>query len=252
MKIIISPAKKMNIENDTMLPVSEPELFKYTMQLYNALKKMEASDLRKLWGCNEKIALQNYDRLKCLSPENAISPALLSYEGIQYQYMAPHVFTEKQWAYVNEHLCILSGLYGILRPLDKVIPYRLEMQAKLAVDGKKNLYEFWGDQICRKILQKNTVILNLASKEYSKVIEKYIPPEVSYITCVFGERSEGKVKVKGTLAKMARGEMVRWLSENDITDPKEMAAFTGLGFYYCEAESKPDTFVFLKEEENQR
>lgn len=252
MKIIISPAKKMNIENDTMLPVSEPELFEHTKKLYSILKEMSAEELRKLWGCNEKIAVLNYDRLQSLVPECAVSPALLSYEGIQYQYMAPHVFTEEQWEYVNEHLRILSGLYGILRPLDKVIPYRLEMQAKLEAEGKKNLYEFWGDQICQKLIQNETVILNLASKEYSKVIEKYIPDGIACITCIFGERVNGKIKVKGTLAKMARGEMVRWLSENNITDPEEIHGFTGLGFRYCEEESNPDTYVFLKEEEKQR
>ncbi len=249
MKIIISPAKKMNIENDTMLPVSEPELFEYTTKLYRTLREMEAPELRKLWGCNEKIAALNYDRLQGLSPDGAASPALLSYEGIQYQYMAPHVFTEKQWEYVNSHLRILSGLYGILRPLDKVIPYRLEMQAKLMTDGKKNLYEFWEDHIYQILVKDENVILNLASKEYSKAIEKYLDPGIRYITCVFGEYQDGKVKVKGTQAKMARGEMVRWLAETGITKPEEIMGFTGLGYRYSEAESTADTMVFLKEKE---
>lgn len=246
MKIIISPAKKMNINSDLVLSVSEPILFEHTKRLYSALKEMEADALQKLWCCNEKIAAQNYERLHSLEPDNAITPALLSYEGIQYQYMAPNVFTDRQWNYANEKLRILSGLYGILRPLDRVIPYRLEMQAKLSTDNYKNLYEFWQDRICQKLFEEDTVILNLASKEYSRVIEKYLTPEISYITCVFGEYQDGKIKVKGTQAKMARGEMVRWLSENEVTDPKQIMTFTGLGYRYCEAESKPDTIVFLK------
>lgn len=245
-KIIISPAKKMNIENDSVLPVSEPELIEYTKKLYTALKGMSAQKLQKLWGCSGKIAKLNYERLQAMELRDAMSCALLSYEGIQYQYMAPNVFTEKQWNYVNERLRILSGLYGILRPLDKVIPYRLEMQARLLADGKRNLYEFWGNQIYQKLLEEETVILNLASKEYSKVIEKYLNPEITYVTCVFGEYQDGKVKMKGTQAKMARGEMVRWLSENEIEDIREIRKFAGLGYRFCEAESKEDALVFLK------
>lgn len=246
MKIIISPAKKMNIENDTLFPLSEPELFEHTKKLYKTLKEMKKEELQKLWSCNEKIAGLNYERLHTLELNHAVSPALLSYEGIQYQHMSPNVFTENQWDYVNKNLRILSGLYGILRPLDKVIPYRLEMQAKLFADGKKNLYEFWDNQISQKLLKDETVILNLASKEYSKVIEKYIHSGISYITCVFGDYQDGKVRVKGTKAKMARGEMVRWLSEHEVTEMEEIKEFRGLGYRYCEAESKEDRFVFLK------
>lgn len=248
MKIIISPAKKMKIENDSMLPVTAPDLLEDTEKLYGILKKMKREELQKLWTCNEKIASLNYERLHFYTPKQAVSPALLSYEGIQYQYMAPQVFTEDQWEYVNDHLRILSGLYGVLRPLDRVVPYRLEMQAKLAAEKAKDLYGFWGDKIYQTLLGEDQVILNLASKEYSRVIEKYLTPGAAYYTCIFGEYQDGKVKVKGTQAKMARGEMVRFLSQNRITDPEEIKEFTGLGYRYSKKESTLHTLVFLKGE----
>ena len=123
--------------------------------------------------------------------------------------MMPVVFTSSAMDYVREHLRILSGFYGVLSPFDGVTPYRLEMQAALSVGGSGNLYEFWGDRLYRAVLDEDRTILNLASKEYSKAVEKYLQPEDRLITIVFGELADGRVKQKGTLAKMARGEMVR-------------------------------------------
>ncbi|MFR3765256.1 MAG: YaaA family protein, partial [[Clostridium] symbiosum] len=172
--------------------------------------------------------------------DRALTPALLSYVGIQYQYMAPHLFSHGQWEYVKNHLRILSGFYGILRPDDRVTPYRLEMQARLAVDGKKDLYDFWGSSLFEKLTGKteeetepgsggkaeNTpVILNLASREYSKAIEPFLTPDIRFVTCVFGVLKDGKVKIKATEAKMARGEMVRFLAENNVTDVEAVRVF---------------------------
>lgn len=175
-----------------------------------------------------------------------LTPALLAYEGIQYQYMAPQVFSERQWAYVKEHLRILSGLYGVLKPMDGVIPYRLEMQAKLRTGDAKDLYAFWSDRIYRELSKGEDFILNLASKEYSRAAEKYAGRETRFVTCIFGELLDGKVKVKGTMAKMARGEMVRWLSEKNITEPEKIKAFTGLSYGYDEGRSTEKELVFLK------
>ncbi len=174
------------------------------------------------------------------------TPALLAYEGIQYQYMAPQVFVERQWDYAEKHLRILSGFYGILRPLDGVLPYRLEMQARLSVDGKKDLYAYWGDRICQALIREASVVVNLASKEYSRVIEKYLPEQVQYVTCIFGELIQGKVKVKGTQAKMARGEMVRWMAEHQVEEPEKLREFDGLGYRYEPELSDGDNLVFLK------
>ena len=119
------------------------------------------------------------------------------------------------------------------------------MQAALSVNGCKDLYEFWADRLCKSLLAEDRTIVNLASEEYSRCIEKYITPDVQFITVKFGELTDGKVKQKGTLAKMARGEMVRFLAENHICDPEEMKAFHELGFSYMEELSSADQYVFV-------
>lgn len=246
MKIIISPAKKMNIDTDEPFETTLPVFIKEAGILRERLKKMEYGELKSLWQCNDKIAEENVLRLKELDLHRNVTPAVLSYEGIQYQYMAPQVFSKEQWAYVREHLRILSGLYGVLKPTDGVIPYRLEMQAKLGVDETKDLYAFWGDRIYRELAEGEDMILNLASKEYSRTAERYAGKDMRYVTCVFGELTEGKVKVKGTMAKMARGEMVRWLSEKNFTEPEEIKAFSGLAYGFDASRSTEKELVFLK------
>ncbi len=190
----------------------------------------------------------NYRRLQEMNLNRRLTPALLSYEGIQYQYMAPKVFTKKEWDYVQEHLRILSGFYGVLKPLDGVIAYRLEMQAKAHVNGFKNLYEFWGHRLYQEVSEGDRIILNLASKEYSRCIEKYLKPEDIYITCIFGEWKKGKVIQKGTQAKMARGEMVRFMAEEGIVDVGEVRGFDRLGYQFEEEMSSEKEYVFLKSE----
>lgn len=246
MKIIISPAKKMNINTDEPFETTTPVFLKDARVLRGRLREMEYEELKKLWQCNDKIAEENFMRLKELELDTHLTPAVLSYEGIQYQYMAPQVFSERQWAYVKEHLRILTGLYGVLKPMDGVIPYRLEMQAKLRTGDAKDLYAFWSDRIYRELSKGEDFILNLASKEYSRAAEKYAGRETRFVTCIFGELLDGKVKVKGTMAKMARGEMVRWLSEKNITEPEKIKAFSGLSYGYDEGRSTEKELVFLK------
>ncbi len=266
MKIIISPAKKMN-ENTDFFPAEEiPAFTERTKILLEKIKSLTCQEAREMWQCNQKLAELNYQRFRRMTPaglENlsAMTPALMAYEGIQYQYLSPMTFEEKAWQYAREHLRILSGFYGILRPFDGVFPYRLEMQAKLSADGCKNLYEFWGGSLYDSLIseEKGTrpVILNLASKEYSQCIEPCLKGPVRFITCVFGERRDGKIRQKATLAKMARGEMVRFLAENQIENPEDIKDFRGLGFAYSSEHSavsvgklgqKLETYTFIKEE----
>lgn len=156
--------------------------------------------------------------------------------------------TEKIKNYIQEHLRIISGFYGVLKPLDGVVPYRLEMQAKAEVEGRDNLYDFWGDKIYRNVLDEDRIIINLASKEYSKCIEHYLKPDDIFITCVFGELKYGKVIQKGTLAKMARGEMVRYMAENHVNDLEQLKEFAGLGYQYEKEISKEREYIFLKKQ----
>lgn len=246
MRIIISPAKKMN-ENTDALPWSElPVFLETTRQIMNRMKELSLAEARELWKCNEKLAELNFKRFQEMDLEKNLTPALISYEGIQYQYMAPTVFSDTEWDYVQKNLRILSGFYGVLRPLDGVTPYRLEMQAKAAIGEKANLYDFWGDRIYREVRDESGIIINLASKEYSKCIEGYLQKEDKLITCVFGELKDGKVLQKGTQAKMARGEMVRFMAENCIERPEDMQAFDRLEYSFRKDLSDESEYVFVK------
>ena len=140
MKIIISPAKKMKSQPDLYPCSGLPVFLDKTRELAKWMKKLTFQEAKELWKCNDAIARENYQRFQSMELEKNLTPAILSYEGIQYQYMAPSVFEGKEIAYIQEHLCILSGFYGALRPLDGVTPYRLEMQAKAAVAGTRDLY----------------------------------------------------------------------------------------------------------------
>lgn len=249
-KIIISPAKKMNIIDEYDGTLTQPVFMEETQHIHSLLKEMPREGLKKLWRCSDKLTDQNYERLHTYSLTQNLTPALIAYEGIQYQYMAPHIFSDIQWNYVSEHLRILSGFYGILAPTDGVIPYRLEMQAKLKADGKNDLYQFWGSKIYSELIQdseiRNLQILNLASAEYSKAVLPHISSPVSCTTCIFGEETGGKVKVKGTQAKMARGEMVRWMAEQEIKEITDIRKFDRLGYRFSKDASTESNYIFLK------
>lgn len=260
LKIIISPAKKMRILEEYPCRLTSPVFQEKAERLHAALLRLSFGELKQLWNCSERLAVQNYERLHAFDPCKNLSPALLAYEGIQYQYMAPQVFSESQWSYAEEHLRILSGFYGILRPTDGVIPYRLEMQAKLApvheaFGSVNSLYEYWGDSVYRHLAAEMSTsmdslqIVNLASEEYGKSVLPFIAPPVTLVTCVFGEWDGGRVKVKGTPAKMARGEMVRWMAENQIEEVHRLREFHHLDYRFHKELSSETKYVFLKSRE---
>lgn len=246
MKIIISPAKKMNVNTDDFPVDKLPVFIDDTRILCETIQKLSYAEAKALWQCNDKLAKLNYERFAAMDLERALTPALLSYEGLQYQHMMPVVFTSQAMDYVREHLRILSGFYGVLSPFDGVTPYRLEMRAALSVGGSGNLYEFWGERLYRAVLDEDRTILNLASKEYSKAVEKYLQPEDRLITIVFGELAGGRVRQKGTLAKMARGEMVRYLAEGGVTDLERFKDFAGMGYQFAEEYSTGTEWTFLR------
>ncbi len=247
MRIIISPAKKMNINTDSIQWKELPFFVEQTEKLCGKLQSMSYEELKKLWKCNDQIAMQNVERLRYMDLRKNLTPAILAYEGIQYQYMAPSVFTSESLNYVQEHLRILSGFYGIIKPLDGVVPYRLEMQAKLKMEEAKDLYAYWGSRLAEQLFAETDCIVNLASKEYSLCISKHLPSHIRMINCVFGEEKEGKIIEKGTMCKMARGEMVRYMAEYQIAQVEEIKAFDRLGYHYSEERSDENTYVFIKE-----
>lgn len=241
MKIIISPAKKMQVCSDDFECISQPIFLEKTQEILEKLQKKSIDELKKIWKCNDKIALENFDRIQKMSFENSKTPAILSYDGIQYKYMAPTVFEQKMFDYISNNLRILSGFYGILKPFDAVTPYRLEMQSKIE---SMDLYSFWSDDLYKNL--DDNIIINLASKVYSKCIEKFIKPTDIFITCVFGEKIDDKIVQKATLAKMARGEMVRFMAENNISNIDDIKKFNSNGFKFSNDFSTASEYIFIK------
>lgn len=246
MRIIISPAKKMKVDTDTLEYRSLPIFLEEAALLLSHLRQLSYEKAKSLWKCNDKIASCNYERISRADLYHNLTPAILSYEGIQYQYMAPGVFETKEYEYIRRHLRILSGFYGLLKPFDGVIPYRLEMQARLRGQDFNSLYEFWTSKLSNQLFSECSCVVNLASVEYSKCISAYLTDKIKYITCLFGERIDGKIVEKGTLVKMARGEMVRFMAQNQIEQIKDLKEFRGLGFQYEKSLSDGNTYVFVK------
>ena len=249
MRIIISPAKKMKVDTDSFPYRDLPVFLPNTEEICVQLQSMSYEELKKLWKCNDQIAQLNVRRLQNMDLLGRLTPAVLAYEGIQYQYMAPGVFTDQEYAYIQEHLRILSGFYGVLRPFDGVTPYRLEMQAKLKIGECKDLYAYWGDRLAQTLFAETDCILNLASKEYCVCVSKYLPDSVRFITCVFGEEKDGKVIEKGTMCKMARGEMVRYMAQKQVSSPEQVKSFDRLNYRFDESRSDDNTYVFLRDRE---
>lgn len=252
MRIIISPTKAMRVDNDVIAYRRLPEFLSEAEELKSFLQTFSHDELEAIYGANRRIVELNYERLRTMNLRRNLTPAIFAYEGIQYQYMAPQVFEHRELDYIEEHLRILSGFYGILRPFDGVVPYRLEMQTKLKIKEHKTLYDYWGSKIAVQLEKETDCIVNLASLEYSKVVTKHLKRDVRWIHCTFGELvsiEDGKTKIveKGTLCKMARGQMVRFMAEHAVTDPNQIKAFN-INYSFCEQFSNEDHFVFLRNE----
>ena len=244
MRVILSPAKQMKEEFEILEPEGVPIFLNETEKLLSWMRKQSNDYLQKLWKVNSKIAELNFERLKNMNLRSHLTPAILAYEGIAYKYMAPSVFENNQFDYVQEHLRIISGFYGVVKPLDGITPYRLEMAAKAKINDYKDLYDFWGDKIYKSIIKESNLIINLASNEYSKIVEKYITPENTFITIDFCENYKGKMVTKGVYAKMARGEMVRFMAVNNIESPEEIKGFNALGYHFRDDLSSETNYVF--------
>jgi cytoplasmic iron level regulating protein YaaA (DUF328/UPF0246 family) len=178
-------------------------------------------------------------------------PSVLVFKGDVYQGLSADTFNTKQLKFSQKHLRILSGLYGILKPMDLIKPYRLEMGTKLVTDKGKNLYEFWGNAIQKNIIneldeQKSDLVINLASKEYFSVIGK-MPEYLNVVSPAFKDFKNGKYKIISFYAKRARGLMARWIIENNIKDFERLSEFNVDGYYYSSKESSVNEPVFLRD-----
>lgn len=246
MRMIISPAKSMNTANDILSHQQLPVFMEESQVLLDELRGKTYEELKAIWSCSDKIATLNAERIRKMDLHCNLAPAILAFEGIQYKYMAPIVFEKKEFEYIEEHLRILSGFYGILRPFDGVTPYRLEMQSRLKGDKVDSLYDFWNRKLADQLFSESRCIVNLASEEYSKAISRYLPDDVQFTTCIFGEMKGDKVMEKGTLVKMARGEMVRFMAENKIEGIEGLKAFDRLGYAFKEHLLDEKKLVFIK------
>ena len=247
MKFIISPAKTMNVDTDSLAPQALPCFLEQAEELKSYLQTLDYAACKALWNCSDALAGPNFERVQHMDLHRSLTPALLAYEGIQYQYMAPGVFTEQELTYVQEHLRILSGLYGLLRPLDGVVPYRLEMQARPVGFRCRTLYEFWGNRLADALAAETGCVVDLASKEYSKCVMGKLPATVRRVQITFAQKSGGKLKEKATFAKMARGAMVRHAAEHNCQTPEELKTFDRFGFAYSSEDSSPDHLVFIQD-----
>lgn len=236
MKIIISPAKQMKIVDDFYIETTTPIFLNKTSQLIAHLCKLDYDQLKNVLNCSDKLAKAAFENYKTMNLKKAQSPAILTYSGIQYQYMAPNVFTDDEFVYLQNHLFILSGLYGILRPLDEIMPYRLEMQAKCPF----SLYDFWNDDLAKTI--QDEFILNLASEEYAKCIRKY----KTLIDVRFTQDIKGKLVEKGVYAKMARGAMVRYLAQTKAKTIEDVKQFNELHYFYSPENSTDSLLTFIQ------
>ncbi len=243
LEVIISPAKQMRVARDVFAPRGIPPYPWETERLWRALCDIERTQgpggLQALWGVNEKLLTEIIERLHDFVPvadvdvlddaavARRVSAAVFSYVGIQYRSMAPEVMDEDALAWLAEHLWILSGLYGCVRPFDAMAPYRLEMGAKLAVDGARDLYAFWGDKPAHAIEGDGAVtVVNRASVEYARAVLPHLSPSAQVVTCIFGEALRGGKPVqRATASKIARGSMVRWMAEHGVTDAHELEHF---------------------------
>lgn len=248
MRIIISPAKKMNVVDDAFGWRELPMFADEAARLADAVRALAYDEVKALWQCSDALAELNFERFRTLDVHaGALTPAILAYEGIQYQHVAPQVMTADQLDYLQQRLRILSGFYGVLRPLDGVTPYRLEMQAKLAVDGARTLYEFWGDRLYRAIAAETDVIVNLASVEYAKAVAPHVAGPCRTVTCLFGTiDARGRLVQRSTAAKAARGSMVRWCAEHGVERPDDLRAFDVAGYALDEERSIDDCLVFVQ------
>jgi cytoplasmic iron level regulating protein YaaA (DUF328/UPF0246 family) len=253
MKLIISPAKSMDMESKAC--VSEytiPEFLDKTERINKILKKKSPKSLSKLMHISPKLAELNWERNQNFNlpftNENA-KQALFAFTGDVYQGIEAHSLTKKSIVKLQEQLFILSGLYGIVKPLDLIQAYRLEMGTKMAIGSNKNLYEFWKKTLTKYIntsLLEGECLVNLASNEYSSAIDlKNIKNPV--ITPVFKDWKNDQLKMISFFAKKARGSLVRFIAENEINTPRDLLAFNTDGYRYSEQHTqKEDQPVFIR------
>lgn len=242
---ITSPSKTMK-EEKIKIRTTKPRLIEDSLILQNEMKRYTVKDLEKLMGISEDLALLNYKRFQEI--ENAKEyPSLFLYKGDVFRGLDAETLSPAEVEYLNNHLRILSGLYGVLRPLDRIKPYRLEMGIKHKSEHGKTLYEFWGTKVKRLLEKdcKDKILVNLASQEYSRAI-KQNEINLDVYDVEFREHRNGQYPIISFFAKQARGEMARFMAVNKVQHIHELKDFDYSGYGFNEALSKEKLLVFTR------
>lgn len=255
MLFLLSPAKALDYE--TPAPVSthtQPLFVKQATELIGVLRDQSPQDIASLMSLSDTLAGLNVARYQAwrpkFTPKNA-KQAVLAFNGDVYGGLDAASLDAPTLDWLQQHLCILSGLYGVLRPLDLMQPYRLEMGTRLATPKGKNLYQFWGTQVSQYLNERaraevTPVVVNLASEEYFKVVDrKALVPRV--VTCAFEERKADGYKVISFMAKRARGLMMRYAALNRLTTPEQLKGFDAEGYRFAPGASDTDRLVFRRD-----
>jgi cytoplasmic iron level regulating protein YaaA (DUF328/UPF0246 family) len=256
MLIVISPAKKLDYDTPAKTKTATtPDYMEHSMELIQRLREFCSLDIAELMKLSLKLAELNFDRYEAFEPEctrDNAKQAILAFKGDVYQGLDAESFSAADFKFAQQHLRILSGLYGLLRPLDLMQPYRLEMGTKLATNRGKNLYEFWGDIITDGLNKqlgkiKSGTLVNLASNEYFKSVKpKNIAGEI--ITPQFKEYKNGDYKMIGIYAKRARGLMARYIIQNQLTRPEALKDFSEEGYSFNKRLSAGNSMVFTRKQ----
>ena len=261
MLFLLSPAKKLNYDSPLAADYEfeQPLFVAQATELIEVLKTKSEQEIADLMKLSDSLASLNVERYQAWEPsfdQSNSRQAILAFNGDVYEGLEASTLNQKQLAWTNQHVVILSGLYGVLRPLDLMRPYRLEMGTRLATERGKNLYEFWDGQIAdylnqRLAEQKNPLIINLASEEYFKAVKKDVL-KYPVVQCVFKEERDGAYKIISFSAKRARGLMCRYAIENGIDDLEGLKQFNLEGYSYDEASSSEDSLVFLRPDQRKK
>lgn len=254
MLFLISPAKSLDYDTPAHVKkASTPQFIAQSAELIDVLKTRSVTDVRRLMDLSEPLAALNVGRYAAWSPRFTArnsKPAVLAFNGDVYDGLDAKTLGEDDLAWAQQHLVILSGLHGVLRPLDKLQPYRLEMGTALATARGRNLYEFWGDTIAehlntRLAADASPVIVNLASQEYFRAADRRVL-KARVVECVFEDWKNGRYKVISFFAKRARGLMARHAIRRRIATPKGLESFASDGYAFDAAASAPERLVFRR------
>ena len=251
---VVSPAKNLDFKSEVHFQGTQPRLMDHTNELIEVMRQKSVDEVKELMSISKQLAGLNVHRYKSFEAghtEDNARPAALAFNGDVYQGLQAATFDETKMDFATKHLRILSGLYGLLRPLDLIQPYRLEMGTKLVFDDYKTLYQYWDNTILNLLIndleeQGDDIILNLASNEYFKSVDKKgIPARV--INVDFKDFKNGKYKIVSFYAKKARGLMSRFMVEHQITNPEDLRGFDYGGYYYDEENSSENHLAFRRE-----